>query len=143
MAKSVVTVIKEQHREVDKLVKQVEDDKGDVAAALKKIHDMLKPHHEAEEDFVYPTIKKVEPDTEEEIKDGTAEHHQIMDLLDELMNQEPGGPGFDGTVAAFAAELRHHFEEEENDLLPELQENTARPELEDMGERFIKATTGG
>ncbi len=143
MTSSVVTVIKNQHREVDKLVKQVEDEKGDVAATLKKIHAMLKPHHEAEEGFVYPTIKKVEPDTDDEIKDGAAEHDHIMGLLDELLNQEPGGPGFDGTVAAFAAELRHHFEEEEADLLPELQENMSRPELEAMGERFLKATTGG
>jgi len=142
MASSVVTVIKEQHREVDKLVQQVEAMKGDVAGALQKIQDMLKPHHEAEEDFVYPTIEKVDPDTEEEIRDGTAEHDQIMGLLDDLLNQEPGGPGFDGTVAAFAAELRHHFQEEEDDLLPELQESMSRPDLEAMGERFIKATTG-
>ena len=34
---------------------------------------------------------------EQPIKDGTAEHDQIMGLLDELLNQKPGGPGFDGT----------------------------------------------
>ncbi len=143
MASSVVTVIKEQHRELDKLVKQVEAEKGDVAATLQKIYDLLKPHQEAEEDFVYPRIKKVEPDTYEEVKDGTAEHDHLEGLLTELLNQEPGGPGFDGAVAAFAAELRHHVEEEEADLLPELQENMSRPDLEAMGERFLKATTGG
>lgn len=142
MASSVITVIKEQHREIDKLVKQVEAEKGDIAATLQKIHDLLKPHSDAEEDFVYPTIKKVAADTDEEVKDGTAEHHHIEGLLNELLNSEPGGPGFDGVVAAFAAELRHHVEEEEADLLPELQENMSRPDLEAMGERFVKATTG-
>lgn len=58
MASSVVTVIKEQHREVDKLMKQVEAEKGDIAATLQKIYDMLKPHSDAEEDFVYPTIER-------------------------------------------------------------------------------------
>ncbi|MDQ3643453.1 MAG: hemerythrin domain-containing protein [Actinomycetota bacterium] len=142
MASSVVTVIKEQHREVDKLVKQVEAEKGDVAATLQKIYDMLKPHSDAEEDFVYPSIEKVEPETGEEVHDGTAEHHHFLGLLTELLNQEPGGPGFDGAVAAFAAELRHHVEEEEADLLPALQENMSRSDLEAMGERFVKATTG-
>lgn len=142
MASSVVTVIKEQHREVDKLMKQVEAEKGDIAATLQKIYDMLKPHSDAEEDFVYPTIERVEPEESEEVHDGAAEHHHMLSLLTELLNREPGEPGFDGVVAAFAAEVRHHVEEEEADLLPALQENLSRSELEDMGERFLKATTG-
>ncbi|MDQ4039841.1 MAG: hemerythrin domain-containing protein [Actinomycetota bacterium] len=142
MASSVVTVIKEQHREVDKLMKQVEAEKGDIAATLQQIYDMLKPHSDAEEDFVYPTIERVEPEEGEEVHDATAEHHHMLGLLTELLAREPGEPGFDGAVAAFAAEVRHHVEEEEEDLLPALQENLSRSELEDMGERFRKATTG-
>ncbi|MGI8723183.1 MAG: hemerythrin domain-containing protein [Geodermatophilaceae bacterium] len=134
--------MKEQHHEVDKLVKEVEAEKGDVAATLQKIYDMLKPHSDAEEDFVYPRIEKVEPDSDEEVKDGAAEHHHMLALPTELLNREPGGPGFDGAVAAFAAELRHHVEEEEADLLPALQENMSKSDLEAMGERFRKATTG-
>lgn len=137
---SVVTLIKDQHREMDKLLKQAESEKGDVAKVLQQLHDLLKPHQDAEEDFVYPAVLKAAADTGDEVKDGTAEHHQMEELLGQLLEGKPGDPGYDGTVAALAAELRHHVEEEEEDLLPELQKNSTRAELDALGERFAKAT---
>lgn len=140
MASSVVTVIKEQHREIEKLLKKAEDDKGDVGATMQKLYDMLKPHADAEEDFVYPSIKKHASDTGDEIKDGTVEHQQVVDMLEDLLKGEPGDPGYDGTVASIAAQLRHHHDEEEADLLPVLSDKATRAELEALGERFLKAT---
>lgn len=136
----VIKLIKDQHREIDKLMKQAEAQEGDTAAVLQQVHDLLKPHSDAEEEFVYPAIKKKASDTGEDVKDGVAEHHQIEEMFSNLLKGKPGEPGFDGTVAAVAAELRHHVEEEENDLLPELQKNSSKEELERMGERFAKAT---
>ena len=54
----------------------------------------------------------------------------------------PGDPGYDGTVAAITGELRHHVQEEEEDLLPILAERLDDAAREEMGRRFLEATTG-
>jgi hemerythrin superfamily protein len=86
---------------------------------------MLMPHSEAEESFVYPEIRRYEPEETAEVHDGTAEHHHIEQLMRELLSEDPDGPGYDGKLAAMVAELRHHVEEEEEDLLPVLSEKRA------------------
>ena len=64
-------------------------------------------------------------------------------MLRSLLAQQPGDPGYDGTLAALTAELRHHVEEEEEDLLPVLQEKSSPEELERLGQRFERETSGG
>jgi hemerythrin superfamily protein len=139
----IVSVIKEQHRLVDRLLEQAAEEGADTAALIRQVADHLLPHSEAEESFVYPTIRTKSEDAGDEVKDGIEEHHHIEDMLRTLLEQEPGDPGYDGTLAALTAELRHHVEEEEEDLLPVLQEKSSREELERLGERFEQATSGG
>jgi hemerythrin superfamily protein len=138
----IVSVIKEQHRLVDRLLEQAAEEGADTAALIRQVADHLLPHSEAEESFVYPTIRTKSEDAGDEVKDGIEEHHHIEDMLRTLLEQEPGDPGYDGTLAALTAELRHHVEEEEEDLLPVLQASSSAEELERLGERFEQATTG-
>ncbi|HEX5533247.1 MAG TPA: hemerythrin domain-containing protein [Actinomycetales bacterium] len=138
----VVELIKKQHREVDELLKQAESGDGDTAALLQKVSDLLLPHSEAEESFVYPKIRDLKSSENEMVKDGVAEHHDMEAKLKELLREDPEGPGYDGKLAAFIGELRHHVEEEENDLLPVLSQKASDSERESMGSRFMQETEG-
>jgi hemerythrin-like domain-containing protein len=138
----VVELIKKQHREVDQLLKQAESGDGDTAALLKKVSDLLLPHSEAEESFVYPKVRDLKSSENEMVKDGVAEHHDMEAKLKELLREDPEGPGYDGKLAAFIGELRHHVEEEENDLLPVLSQKASDSERESMGSRFLQETEG-
>lgn len=138
----VIKLIKAQHRQIDKLLEQANEGSGDTGALIQQVAELLLPHSQAEEDFVYPTIKQKSSDSGEDVKDGVAEHHHIEEMIQSLLAQEPGDPGYDGTLAAVTAELRHHVEEEEEELLPVLQETSSAQELERMGERFAAATGG-
>jgi hemerythrin superfamily protein len=139
----VVEVIKSQHRRIDQLLDQAQQEGADVGSLVQQVADLLIPHSEAEEDFVYPTIRAKASDAGDDVQDGVAEHHHIEDMLRSLLAQEPGDPGYDGTLAALTGELRHHVEEEEQELLPLLEEKASSDELARMGERFEQATTGG
>jgi hemerythrin superfamily protein len=139
----VVAVIKAQHRRIDTLLDQAQQEGADVDSLVQQVADLLLPHSEAEEDFVYPTIRAKASDAASDVKDGVAEHHHIEDMLRSLLAQKSGDPGYDGTLAAFTAELRHHVEEEEQELLPLLEEKASRDELAQMGQRFEQVTTGG
>jgi hemerythrin superfamily protein len=136
----VVKLIKAQHRQVDDLLEQAQSEGADVRSLLQQVSDLLLPHSEAEESFVYPAIRERAPDEAEEVHDGVAEHHHIEELLRELLTEDPDGPGFDGKLAAMVGELRHHVEEEEEDLLPVLSEKASDEERERMGARFAAET---
>jgi hemerythrin superfamily protein len=138
----VVEVIKAQHRQIDQLLDQTQQEGADVAALVQQVADLLIPHSEAEEGFVYPTIREKASDAGSDVKDGVAEHHHIEDMLRSLLSQQPGDPGYDGKLAGLIGELRHHVEEEEEELLPLLERKSSSDELAQLGERFEQATTG-
>jgi hemerythrin-like domain-containing protein len=125
----VVDLIKAQHRLIDSLLDQAEAAEGEQRmAVLRKVSDLLKPHSEAEESFIYPSIRQHDSSEADEVKDGTAEHHHIESTLEELLAEDPEGPGWDGKLAALVGELRHHVVEEEQDLLPVLSEKASHAE---------------
>ena len=138
----VVDLIKIQHRRIDELLEQAEKAEPEqMAALLRQVADLLLPHSEAEESFVYPAIKDYDRSEADEVKDGVAEHHHIEGLLEELLAEDPSGPGYDGKLAAMIGELRHHVEEEEQDLLPVLTEQASDEEREELGARFAEVTS--
>jgi hemerythrin superfamily protein len=149
MSDDVVDVIKAQHREVDRLLEEAMSEGSDRAALLRQVSDLLTPHSEAEESFVYPAIAERAPKQEgEEVHDSLAEHHHIDQLLQELLAGDPDEPGFDGKLAALVGEVRHHVEEEEEELLPVLSEQASDEDRAEMGARFAQQTnwtrgTGG
>ena len=137
----VVELIKIQHRRIDELLEQAEKAEPEqMAALLRQVADLLLPHSEAEESFVCPAIRDYDSSEADEVKDGVAEHHHIEGLLQELLDDEPGGPGYDGKLAALIGELRHHVEEEEQDLLPVLSEQASDAERDELGARFAEVT---
>jgi hemerythrin superfamily protein len=138
----IVEIIKEQHRQVEDLLTRAEEDGADLAGLMEEVARLLLPHSEAEESFVYPAIRDLAAEEGDEIKDGVAEHHQVEEMLTNLLRGAPDDPGYDGTVAAIAGELRHHVQEEEEDLLPILAERLDDAQREEMGRRFAEATTG-
>src|SRR4051794_31448899 len=51
----VVELIKTQHRRIEKLLQQAEESEPEqMPAVLRQVADLLLPHSEAEESFVYP-----------------------------------------------------------------------------------------
>ncbi|MEV0900877.1 hemerythrin domain-containing protein [Actinoplanes sp. NPDC049802] len=139
----IVEIIKQQHRQVDELLTRAEEDSADRAALMQEVARMLLPHSAAEEEFVYPAIRDLAAEEGDEVKDGVTEHHQIEEMLQNLLRGDAGDPGYDGTIAAIAGEVRHHVQEEEEDLLPVLAERLDADEREEMGRRFAEATMGG
>jgi hemerythrin superfamily protein len=137
----VVELIKDQHRRMEGLLEQAEKaDPEQMHGLLQQVADLLVPHSEAEESFVYPAIRRHDQSEAEEVKDGTAEHHHIEGLLQELLAEDASSPGYDGKLAAMIGELRHHVDEEEQDLLPVLSEEAGDAEREELGRRFAEAT---
>jgi hemerythrin superfamily protein len=137
----VVDLIKTAHRQIEALLEQAESsDPEQVQEVLEQVAEALRPHSEAEESFVYPAIRDHDDREGQAVADGVAEHHHLDELLTRLRREDPSGPGFDGRLAAMIGELRHHVEEEEQDLLPVLSEKADGEEREELGVRFAEVT---
>ena len=135
----VVTLIKDDHAQLEKVFKQLEAQKGDVKDLLQQVEELLVPHSKAEEEVVYPAIKQTAPDEADEVDDGLAEHHHVEEVLTQLLGMDPDEPGADGLIAAMIGEVRHHVEEEEQDILPKFSDEASNQQLSELGQRFTAA----
>jgi hemerythrin-like domain-containing protein len=135
----VVTLIKEDHRKLEAVFKQLESEPEDVRALLEQVAELLIPHSKAEEQVVYPAITSTAPDEREDVQDGIAEHHHVEEVLAQLLSGDPEAPGADGLIAAMIGEVRHHVEEEEEDILPKFVDAASNQQLSELGDRFTAA----
>jgi hypothetical protein len=132
----VVTLIKEDHQKLEGVFKKLEAGSGDTKLLLQQVAELLIPHSKAEEEVVYPAIKKIVPSESEDVDDGLAEHHHVEEVLKQLLATDPDEPGADGLLAAMIGEVRHHVEEEEEDILPQLVKEANNQQLAELGEQF-------
>jgi hypothetical protein len=135
----VVTLIKDDHAKLETVFKQLEAQKGDVKELLRQVEELLVPHSKAEEEVVYPAIKTPDPHEAEDVDDGLAEHHHVEKTLTQLLAMDPEAPGADGLVAAMIGEVRHHIEEEEEEILPKFAKEATNQQLGELGEKFTAA----
>ncbi len=136
----VITLIKDDHKELEAVFKKLENaEPSERKALLRQVAELLIPHSKAEEKVVYPAIKAAAPDEASDVDDGLAEHHHVEETLNELMESDPQAPGVDGLIAAMIGEVRHHVEEEEQEILPKFSDAASSQQLSELGERFTDA----
>lgn len=133
--KDAIAVLKEDHREVEKLFKQFEDAKGDgrKETLARKICLELSIHTKIEEEIFYPACDgKVEEDL---LKEAFVEHDAAKVLIAEI--EAANGQSdeyFDAKVQVLSEEIDHHVEEEEKELFPKVRK--ADLDLNDLGEKL-------
>ena len=136
----VVTLIKEDHQKLESVFKRLEKaGPNEIPDLLRQVQELLVPHSKAEEQVVYPAIKATVPDESSDVDDALEEHHHVEETLDQLLASDPGAPGVDGLIAAMIGEVRHHVEEEEEQILPAFGKAANNQQLSELGEQFTAA----
>jgi hemerythrin-like domain-containing protein len=136
----VITLIKDDHTTLESVFKKLEKAEPDaIPGLLQQVAELLIPHSKAEEQVVYPAIKTTVPDEGSDVDDGLAEHQHVEQTLQELLEADPEAPGVDGLIAAMIGEVRHHVEEEEQQILPAFAESASNQQLSELGDRFRTA----
>lgn len=78
--------IKDDHKELEAVFKKLESaEPGDIPSLLKQVARLLIPHSKAEEQIVYPAIKRLVPTEGSDVDDGLAEHQHVEETLKELL----------------------------------------------------------
>jgi hemerythrin-like domain-containing protein len=140
---NALTLLKQDHGNVEGLFKQFEA-AGDKAYVAKrdlrdKIVEQLSVHACIEEMVLYPTIRAELPDAEQDVLEALEEHHAAKMLLAEIEKLDPEHERFDAKMTVLIENVRHHVEEEENELFPEIRKAFSTAQLNEMGERLESA----
>ncbi len=115
-----------QHRDIEQLFQRFEEissrpsqKKDDL---VRDIITNLVRHAEIEEQIFYPTVAREVPALEDEVNEDLEEHHVVEVLLWELDHMTSDEARFDAKVKVLVETVRHHVEEEEQELLPQVRE---------------------
>lgn len=125
MAPDVLDQLEQQHREAEDLLAQMEDaeEESEQRPLVERLLAAMAEHMEIEEREVYPELKKLDAEMDEEAR---IEHDLARQGLATL-EQMIGKPGFGAAVAMVQAGIEHHVEEEEGEAFPKLREALGLP----------------
>jgi hemerythrin superfamily protein len=138
-----ISLLRADHKTVEQLFKRFEK-AGDRAYVEKRqivdrIIEELSIHAAIEEQVFYPVVRQTVPRTEDVTLESLEEHRIVKWVLSELVDLEPQHERFDAKVTVLMENVRHHVEEEEQELFPKVRESLSRTALVDLGEAMVEA----
>ncbi|RBY83247.1 hemerythrin domain-containing protein [Blastococcus sp. TF02A-30] len=139
--RDVVDVLSADHREFDRIFRELEQLRGrtdadDLRRKRQLVDEVtigLVKHSVAEETRVYPRV--LAELYEEEAQHSKEEHAEAEETMKRLERMDPADAGFDGLVAELIAEIRHHVEHEEQRMFTELRAAFSHEQLVEMAEQ--------
>jgi len=134
----VVTLVMNDHRTVETLYAQHKTATDDQKQLIG--HELVKEickHANAEEMTLYPFIKANVPNGDQIISHCNDEHTEVETELYKLDGMKPTESGYDSMWAKAMADLQHHVQDEEQNILPHLKKAVDQAALIKLGEQFL------
>ncbi len=142
MSTDAIVLLKEEHQQIRKLFRQFQDagpnatkTKGDLVA---KIIEALTVHTYIENECMYPRVRELLPDLEQDVLESYEEHHVADVLVTELFAMDPSDERFDAKTTVLIENVRHHMDEEEDEWFPKVRAGLGRKALQDIGAHLIE-----
>jgi hemerythrin superfamily protein len=131
---NAMEMLKRQHRQVEKLFKQLdgEDSTDARRRTFEQIADALAIHATIEERHFYPAVK--EQQTEDILLESVEEHLEIKRAIADLLAMDAGEENFDAKVKVLQEDVDHHVEEEEKQLFPKVEKLFDEETLSEIAE---------
>jgi acetyl esterase/lipase len=130
-------LIAADHAVVERQFQHLEAGRGNRRVLVDQIAFELAIHADAEERVLYPAMVKV--GETDEAQEGRDEHQEAKDLLVTLSNTDPGEPEFEEALTALMADIRHHVDEEETEVLPQFRQAIGAEKMAELGKEFLAA----
>lgn len=117
-----IDLLKRDHREVEGYFKRYEGlkDGAAKAALAEKICRSLRVHTQIEEEIFYPQAREATGD-EKLLDEALVEHAGAKTLIAEIELMEVGDDLYDAKVQVLGEQIKHHVQEEEKELFPEVE----------------------
>ncbi|MBY8874284.1 hemerythrin domain-containing protein [Micromonospora sp. PLK6-60] len=141
MSTDAIVLLKEDHKEMRRLFKEFQQAEDAPAARRQKlvgqILEALTVHTYLENEVMYPEVRKLLPDLEDDILESYEEHHVADLLCAELYAMDATDEHFNAKTTVLIENVLHHVEEEEQEWFPKVRQALGRNVLQEIGERMI------
>jgi len=146
-----ITLLRHDHEQVEQLFRQFEKlterahrSKEKIVA---KVIRELAIHSAIEEMLFYPAVRtaalkanvRTLKEAGDTVLESLEEHHLVKWTLTELEKMKPEDERYDAKFKVLMESVRHHVEEEQDELFPKARRLLGQDMLEELGERMEKA----
>jgi hemerythrin superfamily protein len=140
MSTDAIVILKDDHKQIRRLFGQFEKAGEDATQAkgriVEQIIEALTVHTYLENEVMYPEVRKLLPDLEDDVLESYEEHHVADILCAELHTMKPDDERFDAKTTVLIENVTHHIEEEEQDWFPQVRQGLGRKQLQEIGARM-------
>jgi hemerythrin-like domain-containing protein len=141
MSTDAIVLLKNEHREIRKSFRAFEN-AGNRAEARKgqlvdRIIELLTIHTYLENEVMYPQVRDLLPEVEDDVLESYEEHHVADVLVMELSAMKPSDERFDAKTTVLIENVEHHMSEEEDEWFPKVRAGLGRKQLQDIGAEMI------
>jgi hemerythrin superfamily protein len=117
---NAIEMLREDHRKVKDLFENFEQSEGSSKEQIcQQAIVELETHAALEEEIFYPAAEEL-IDEKELIDEAMEEHHVVKLVMAELKKMSADDERFDAKFKVMAESVKHHIEEEESELFPQL-----------------------
>jgi hemerythrin-like domain-containing protein len=143
MSNDAIVLLKDDHKQVRKVFRDFQsagedatDRKGQL---VEKMIELLTQHTYIENGVMYPRVRELLPDLEDDVLESYEEHHVADVLVMELASMSPTDERFDAKTTVLIENVTHHMDEEEQEWFPKVREGLGRKALQEIGEELLAA----
>jgi hemerythrin-like domain-containing protein len=143
MSTDAIVLLKDEHQQIRKTFRAFEK-AGERAHATKgrlvdKMIELLTIHTYIENEVMYPRVRELLPEVEDDVLESYEEHHVADVLVMELSTMKPEDERFTAKTTVLIENVEHHMEEEEQEWFPKVRAGLGRNQLQEIGAQMIKA----
>ena len=134
-----VELLESDHRNVEALFERYESEKeaddGTKREIAMRICGELTVHAQVEEELFYPWLREnLDEEEMEMLEEAYVEHASAKDLIAQIEATTDIGPEFDAKVKVLSEYIKHHVQEEENEIFPAVHD--MQEELDELGQEL-------
>ena len=142
MSTDAIVILKQDHVEIRRVFRDFEKTSDGAPAARGKLVDkmleLLTVHTYIENEGMYPRVRALLPDLEDDVLESYEEHHVADVLCMELATMAPDDERFTAKTTVLIENVRHHMEEEEDEWFPKVREALGRNQLKELGVELLE-----
>jgi hemerythrin superfamily protein len=135
-------LLKADHKEIRKTFADFAK-AGDNAEKTKqrlvdKMIELLTVHTYIENEVMYPRVRELLPELEDDVLESYEEHHVADLLVMELATMDAKDERFTAKMTVLIENVTHHMREEEDDWFPKVRAGLGRKRLQEMGAEMVE-----
>lgn len=125
-----ISLLTKDHNNVKELLKNFEQLRKEKAVANRRreialqICNELKVHTQIEEEIFYPGVREFLED-QSMIDEALVEHQSAKSMIKQIESMDAGDELYDASVTVLGEYVKHHINEEERELFPEVKSSDA------------------